>query len=130
MPGSHLHRRDPMRGFGSDEEAQMGWVDGRSHPVTGEPLQIEHLTCPPGTVIVMWTHAAHAVEPKPMGTDTRYTLITGYRQPQCREVSKWITPAFYRRKTVGLHMHAKDFAVLDEQGEPLPTPPGRSEFRP
>jgi hypothetical protein len=119
-----------MRGFGSDEEAQVGWVDGRSHPVTRKPLQIEHLTCPPGTVIVMWTHAAHAVEPKPMGTDTRYTLITGYRQPQCREVSKWITPAFYRRKTVGLHVQAKDFAVLDEQGEPLPTPPGRSEFRP
>lgn len=130
VPGSHLHRRDPMRGFSSDEAAQAGWIDGRLHPITKRSLKIEHLACPRGTVIAMWTHAAHAVEPKASGTDTRYTLITGYRQPQCHEVSKWITPAFYRRNTMGLPPLAKDFSVLDEFGRPLSTLPGRSEFRP
>ena len=45
----------------------------------------------------MWTRAAHGVNPKRApgspGVGTRYTLITGYRNPMCREVSKWITPA-------------------------------------
>jgi len=131
--GSHLHRSDPIGGFGDDEQAEEGWVSGRTHPhpsKRGEPLRIEHLTCPPGTVIPMWTHAAHAVQPKQPDTPTRYTLITGYRQPQCREVSKWITPAFYNRKTVGLAPEGKDFAILDGSGEPLPAPPGKDLFRP
>ena len=84
----------------------------------------------PGAQIAMWTHAAHAVQPKQPDTPTRYTLITGYRQPQCREVSKWITPAFYNRRTVGLAPEGKDFAILDGSGEPLPTPPGKDLFRP
>jgi hypothetical protein len=131
IPGSHLHRSDPMPGFANDADVEAGWLNGRTHPITGKPLEIERLECPPGTVIVMWTHGAHGVDPKPPEAATRYTLITGYRQPSCREVSKWITPAFYERETVGLPELAKDFSVLDETtGKPLPTPPGRSKFRP
>lgn len=105
IPGSHLLRSDSAGGDESAEGAgqilspfsrgslsvedfealEAGPIEGRVHPITGGPLAIERLVCPPGTVIVMWTHAAHAVQPKPMGTDTRYTLITGYRQPQCRD---------------------------------------------
>eukprot|EP01046_Picozoa_sp_COSAG06_P043177 COSAG06_NODE_5619_length_3356_cov_3.849555_2_plen_163_part_00 len=133
--GSHLHphRGNPIWTLGDDNHAKEGWLSGRthSHPSKrGEPLRIEHLACPPGTVIPMWTHAAHAVQPKQPDTPMRYTLITAYRQPRCHEVSKWITPAFYNRRTVGLAADGKDFTILDGAGEPLPSPPGKDLFRP
>ena len=87
----------------------------------------------------MWTHAAHAVQPTLPDTATRYTLITGYRQPRCHEgairsgeavIQKWITPAFYNRRTVGLASDGKAFTFMDEAGGPLPTPPGKDLFHP
>ena len=115
---------------GTEDGGPARTLRGRVHPKTGEPLQIEHLTCPPGTVIVMWSHAAHAVQPKPKDAEPRRTFITGWRQPRCREVSKWMTPSWYRQPTPGLPPNAKSFAILDEHGNPLPSDPTRGEFRP
>ena len=135
IKGSHLHHSDPiaappMEPFKTDAEAEQRWMRGRTHPKTGEPLAIEHLTCPPGSVILMWTHAAHAVQPKPLWAAPRVALIAGFRQPRCHEVSKWMTPTFYRRPTVGLPAHAKDFTVLDDDGKALPPHATQGEFRP
>lgn len=134
IPGSHLHDEPiaapPCEPFDTDAEAEQRWMKGRTHPLTGEPLAIEHLACPPGSVILMWTHAAHAVQPKPPYAPPRVALIAGFRQPKCFEVSKWMTPSFYRRPTVGLPPDAKDFAVLDHEGNALPPNPTHGEFRP
>ncbi len=54
--GSHLFR-DPAVSFLGDEALFEGWVKGKTHPMSGEPLRIEQLECPPGSVIAMWTHA-------------------------------------------------------------------------
>lgn len=135
IKGSHLHHSDPIAApplepFDTDAEAEERWMRGRTHPKTGKPLEIEHLTCPPGSVILMWTHAAHAVQPKPPDAPPRMTLIAGFRQPKCHEVSKWQTPSFHRRPTVGLPPGAKDFTIFGHDGKALPPHATQGEFRP
>jgi len=49
---------------------------GKTHPLTGEPLAIRRLEAPRGSVVCMWTHAAHGVDPKPVGSERRYAMIT------------------------------------------------------
>ena len=80
VPGSHLFR-DPAVSFLGDTALQAGWVDGKTHSMTGEPLQIEELECPPGSVIIMWTHAVHGVSARKDGSDTRWAVATAYRNP-------------------------------------------------
>ena len=63
VPGSHLYR-DARIHAPTDEALREGWLAGRKHPETGGPLEIEALSAPPGTVALMWTHAAHAVSPR------------------------------------------------------------------
>src|SRR5690606_31692437 len=60
VPGSD-HYRDQAIQAETDADLQTGWLAGKTHASTGEPLQIEALAVPPATVILMWTHAAHAV---------------------------------------------------------------------
>jgi hypothetical protein len=89
----------------------------------------------------MWTRAAHGVNPKKpaaaaddasdlLAGGTRYTLITGYRNPKAHEVSKWITPGFLEKTTPGLTRGQKDFEVLDACGDPLPGSRGKSKWQP
>ena len=58
--GSHLYRDGRIHG-GTDEALRDGWLVGKTHPKQAEPLEIQALSVPSGTVILMWTHAAHAV---------------------------------------------------------------------
>jgi hypothetical protein len=55
VPGSHLFRDDT--GGGRTDEDIMSWASGKHHLVTGAPLSIRKLECPPGSVVIMWTHA-------------------------------------------------------------------------
>lgn len=59
VPGSHLFRENT--GGGATDADIEAWAEGKVHPVTGEPLAIRHLECPPCSVVVMWTHATHGV---------------------------------------------------------------------
>jgi len=90
VPGSHLFR-DPHIKAGSDLELLDGWMKGRVHPGTGKPLEMEELQAPPGSVALMWTHAAHGVNARRPGSDTRWTVVYAYRNPGGR-----ITPEFER----------------------------------
>lgn len=94
VPGSHLYR-DPAIAADTDDDLRAGWMRGKVHPRTGEPLRIAGLDAPEGTVALMWTHAAHAVTPRQPGSDTRWTVVYAYRNPgaPCSE-ARWITPAF------------------------------------
>lgn len=80
VPGSHLYRDRDIEA-NRDEELLAGWMAGKSHPLTGAPLQIEDLSAPPATVALMWTHAAHAVTPRRPGSDTRWAVVYAYRNP-------------------------------------------------
>lgn len=79
--GSHLFRDTTGCRAATDEEMRDGWLAGREHPVTSEPLAIEHLSLPPGSVVCCLSHAAHAVAPKALGRKTRWCSLYCYKKP-------------------------------------------------
>jgi hypothetical protein len=95
VAGSH-HFRDPHVKAGSDLEMEEGWMKDRVHPVTGNALVIEPLAAPPGSVALMWTHAAHGVNRRKAGSDTRWSVVYAYRNPGAESHARWITAEFER----------------------------------
>lgn len=93
VPGSH-HYRDPAVHVDTDSQLQQGWLRDKVHPESGQPLQIEHLKAPAGSVILMWTHSLHAVSPRKPSSDNRWLVVYGYRNPGQPSVSRWINPSF------------------------------------
>lgn len=93
VPGSHLYR-DPRIKAQSDSELETGWMAGKTHHMTGEALEIEDLEAPPGSVAIMWTHAAHAVTPRRAGSHTRWCVVYAYRNPGEPSQARWVTGAF------------------------------------
>ena len=79
--GSHLFRDPAGCSAPTDEEMARGWLDGRVHPVTGRPLEMEHLVLPPGSVVCCLSHAAHGVAPRAAGRETRLCSLFCYRRP-------------------------------------------------
>lgn len=100
VPGSHLFR-DPSLKAASDEELRTSWLSRKRHPLTGTPLEIEYLSAPPGTVVAMWTHAAHAVSPRRPGSSTRWTVVYAYRNPGAESRARWISEQFERQPPTG-----------------------------
>ena len=100
IPGSHLYRDAKIHAH-SDEELQESWLAGKTHPETGELLAIEALAAPPGTVVLMWTHAAHAVNPRKPHSDTRWCVVYAYRNPGKPSGARWITPEFEQKPIPG-----------------------------
>ena len=99
VPGSRLYR-DKFR-FRAEEEFQSGWVADKKHPLTGEPLEIQDLSVPDGTVVLMWTHAAHAVSPRQPNSKTRWTVVYAYRNPGRSSTARWISEEFERKPIDG-----------------------------
>ena len=66
IAGSHLFR--DIAGCRASDDAEMegpeGWLAGRRHPITGEPLKITKVGVPPGSLVCVLSHSAHAVEHK------------------------------------------------------------------
>ncbi len=100
VPGSHLYR-DARIQAQSDEVLQENWLAGKTHPETGEPLEIQALSVPSGTVVAMWTHAAHAVNPRKPNSDTRWCVVYAYRNPGKPSGARWITPEFEQKPIPG-----------------------------
>ncbi len=100
VPGSHLYRDGRIHG-GTDDALREGWLVGKTHPETGEPLQVQALSVSPGTVILMWTHAAHAVSPRKQDSDTRWCVVYAYRNPGKPSHARWITPEFEQKPIPG-----------------------------
>ncbi len=109
VPGSHLFRTDA--GSGRTDADITAWASGKRHPITAKPLAIRKLACPPGSVVVMWTHATHGVDPKPAGSERRWALITAYRNPGAPldpetgiavGFPNWMTPNYRDAPTPGL----------------------------
>ena len=100
VPGSHLFREN-LRNVSSDQELREGWLKGRRHPMTGDALEIQELSVPPGTVIVMWTFAAHAVNPRQPGSDVRQCVVYAYRNPGQPSLARWISAEYEKRRVRG-----------------------------
>ena len=94
VPGAHLYRSTTLREGGENEydrKAAPGeaddayfeetWLKGKTHPITGQPLEIMHLDLPPGSMAVCLCHTPHGVCPRPKGTGTRHCTLFSYREP-------------------------------------------------
>ena len=79
--GSHLFRDPDGCSAATDEEMAAGWLQDRAHPVTGRPLEMEHLALPAGSVVCCLSHAAHGVAPKAAGRETRLCSLFACRKP-------------------------------------------------
>lgn len=101
VPGSH-HYRDPTVNFLGDDALTTSWLVGKTHPNTGKPLAIEELECPPGSVIVLHTHAVHGVSARKSESDTRYAVTTAYRNPGAPSHGRWINDAWACKPVAGL----------------------------
>ena len=100
VPGSHLYR-DPSINAESDAGLVQGWMAGKVHPVSGQPLAIEELSVPQGTVVLMWTHAAHGVNPRKEDSDTRWCVVYAYRNPGRESRARWLSPSFEKKQIKG-----------------------------
>ncbi|MDE0021993.1 MAG: hypothetical protein OXT69_11520 [Candidatus Poribacteria bacterium] len=98
--GSHLFRDARIHGR-DDDDLRNGWLAGKTHLKTGEPLSIQELSAPAGTVALMWTHAAHAVSPRRQGSPTRWTAVYAYRNPGRPSGARWIGEAFEKNPPPG-----------------------------
>ena len=93
VSGSHLFRDSNVAAV-SDQDLKDGWLVDKSHPKTGDPLSIEEVSAVEGSVILMWTHAAHAVSPRKKGSETRWTVVYAYRNPGLPSKARWISKEF------------------------------------
>ena len=78
--GSHLFRDPGGCRASDDEKMDQGWLAGRRHPVSGEPMEMEHLSLPAGSVVCCLSHAVHGVAPKAAHRDTRWCSLHCYRK--------------------------------------------------
>lgn len=99
VPGSHLYRDRSINAL-TDADLTAGWLVGKTHPHTGELLQIEELAVPPASVVLMWTHAAHAVNPR-RSTNTRWCVVYAYRNPGRPSEARWISEAYEQKVISG-----------------------------
>ena len=93
VPGSHAFRDTKINGA-TDADLEDGWMYEKKNHITNQPLQIEELEVPPGSVILMWTHAAHAVTPRRENSDTRWTVVYAYRNPGAPSQARWVSEDF------------------------------------
>ncbi len=100
VSGSHLFR-DHEINAATDEMLQRGWMAGKRHPSTGEPMKIEALAAPEGSVALMWCHAAHGVSARRPESETRWTVVYAYRNPGRESPARWLTPEFERKQILG-----------------------------
>ena len=100
VPGSHLWRERIQR-VETDEELEEKVLSGRVHPETGEPFQIEAPSVLSGTVIAMWTFAAHGVNPRLPDSDTRWCVVYAYRNPGLPSNARWISEEYEKRRVPG-----------------------------
>ena len=93
IPGSHLYRI-PYRWNSTrteyDDEMQTNWIAGKIHAFTGEPLRIERLALPPGSMVSFVHHMPHHVGHRDLDAPTRWGLLMAYRTPDPKaSPTKW-----------------------------------------
>ena len=101
IPGAHLYRTPYLWNTTRteyDDEFEAGWLRTKTHPVTGEPLRIEHLSLPPGSMVSFVHHMPHHVGHRDGDAPTRWGLLMAYRtRDPDQEPARWNegTPAHW-----------------------------------
>jgi hypothetical protein len=107
--GSHLHYATEMdlssrgslnKSWTEDDFAK--WLSERDHLVTGAKLLTEDIQCPAGSVVLMFTHTAHAVSPRHAASGPRHGIVAAYRNPGAPSMSRFMSRAFVNKITPGL----------------------------
>lgn len=97
VAGGHFYRA--CRTFPNGDDAKLAeWLVGKVHAVTGEPLQITNVACPPGTVVSIHTHTPHGVAPRRAGHGTRWCVTFNFANaaadvPRSPERNTYALPA-------------------------------------
>ena len=93
IPGAHLYRIPYLWDVGRteyDDEIQAGWMRDKIPAFTGEPLRIERLSLPPGSMVSFVHHMPHHVGHRNPETPTRWGLLMAYRTPDPQaESAQW-----------------------------------------
>lgn len=82
IPGAHLYRipfKWSITRTDYDEEMQANWLDGKIHAFTGEPLRIERLSIPPGSMVSFGHHMPHHVGHRNEDAGARWGLLMAFR---------------------------------------------------
>ena len=91
IPGTHLYRVPyKWNAERPDEDMRSGLMKGKTHPITGEPLEIVHLSLPPGSMVSFVHHMPHYVSRRKPGSKMRWGLLMAFRTPDPDAVpAKW-----------------------------------------
>ncbi len=84
IPGAHLYRipfKTSIARTDHDEDMKTGWMVGKLHAFTGDPLEIVHLSIPPGSMVSFVHHMPHYVGYRKPGSGVRWGLLMAYRTP-------------------------------------------------
>ena len=84
IPGAHLYRvpyKWNTERPDEDEDMRSGWLKGKTHPITGEPLEIVHLSLPPGSMVSFVHHMPHYVGRRKPDSEMRWGLLMAFRTP-------------------------------------------------
>ena len=84
IPGAHLYRipyKWDIERTDGHEEMKAGWLRGKVHAFTGEPLKILELELPPGSMVSFVHHMPHYVGYRQPDAPTRWGLLLAYRTP-------------------------------------------------
>ena len=93
IPGAHLYRvpyKWNTERPDEDDDMRSGWLKGKTHPITGEPLEIVHLSLPPGSMVSFVHHMPHYVGRRKPGSKMRWGLLMAFRTPDPEAApAKW-----------------------------------------
>ena len=94
VPGAHLYRSPYLwntRRSEYDDQFEAGWMRGRVHAFTGEPLRIEPLFLAPGSMVSFVHHMPHRVSHRDDDAPMRWGLLMAYRTPDPDEAepARW-----------------------------------------
>jgi|EP01047_Picozoa_sp_COSAG01_P047099 hypothetical protein len=64
------------------------WLQGKTHPISGEPLRIRRLHIPPGSFISFCHHMPHWVGARTLNAPTRWALLLAFRTPAPHRVAE------------------------------------------
>ena len=84
IPGAHLYRipfKWSVTRTDYDQEMEETWIAGKVHAWTGEPLRIERLDIPPGSMVSFVHHMPHHVGHRNEGSGLRLGLLMAFRTP-------------------------------------------------
>jgi len=104
VPGAHLYQTPYLWDKNRteyDDGFAAGWLQGKRHAFTGEPLRIERLNLAPGSMVSFVHHMPHHVGHRDLDVPTRWGLLMAYRTRDRHEgPARWNegTPAHWAER--------------------------------